>query len=508
MNIVIRTDASVEIGTGHVMRCLALADALRSKGAIISFICRELHGSLCDFLAARGYVVHRLDGLNSANKGSIFQKTPHSHWLSVNWNADAEQTEAILAKEKDVEWLIVDHYALDSEWESRMRQYAHKIMVIDDLADRPHACDLLLDQNLYLDLESRYDGLVPIHCQKLLGPKFVLLRPEFLEARKNLRIRDGLVKRILIFFGGVDPANETAKVVEAIKLIDRTDIGVNVVVGANNPHKGQIQSLCSELSNVNYHCQVSNMAELMTTADLAIGAGGTTSWERCCLGLPSLVTTLAINQEATIEAMADECHLLYLGKSANTTTTMFSKYIYVAISNHYLLRSISKKNLSLVDGRGYERIIKHLMPATIELRLATKADCKNIYLWRNTEESRKVSFVSASINWEEHTKWFETTLNDPNKVLLIGEIEGEPIGVIRYDIDNEIARISVYLVPEKYGRGHGPKLIENGNRWLLQEQPKIKTVYAEILKTNMASTKAFIEAGFEEYTNILRKSFN
>jgi len=246
----------------------------------------------------------------------------------------------------------------------------------------------------------------------------------------------------------------------------------------------------------------------MANADLAIGAGGTATWERCCLGLPSLVSTLAINQETTIEAMADECHLLYFGKSVNTTTTMLSKYIDVAISNPYLLRSISKKNLSLVDGRGYERVIKHLTPASIELRLALKSDCKKIYDWRNAEETRKVSFISSTIKWEEHLKWFEATLNNPNKVLLIGEIEGEPIGVIRYDIDNESAGISVYLMPGKYGHGYGPKLIETGSRWLLQEHPKIKVVCAEILKTNMVSTKAFIDAGFEEYANILTKNLN
>ncbi|MFH1096611.1 MAG: GNAT family N-acetyltransferase [Candidatus Desantisbacteria bacterium] len=296
------------------------------------------------------------------------------------------------------------------------------------------------------------------------------------------------------------------KALEAIQLLNRPDIGIDVVVGESNPNKDKIKDICSAMPDVRYHCQIDNMAQLMVRADLAVGAGGIATWERCCLGLPCLVSTLAINQEATIETMADECCLLYFGKSEKTTSIMISKYIDVAIDNPYLLNSFSKKNLLLVDGRGYERVIKYLMSASIELRLATKTDSKDIYLWRNAEETRKFSFTATSISWEEHTKWFEATLSDPNKILLIGEVDGEPIGVIRFDIDidNESAKISVYLVPGKYGQGYGPKLIENGNRWLLQEYPNIKTVRAEILKANIASMKAFIEAGFEEHTNILR----
>lgn len=365
MNIVIRTDASVEIGTGHVMRCLALADALRSKGAIISFICRELHGSLCDFLAARGYVVHRLDELNSANKGSIFQKTPHSHWLNVNWNADAEQTEAILAKEKDVEWLIVDHYALDSEWESRVRQYAHKIMVIDDLADRPHACDLLLDQNLYLDLESRYDGLVPIHCQKLLGPKFALLRPEFLEARKNLRIRDGLVKRILIFFGGVDPTNETLKALEAIQLLNRPDIAVDVVVGAANPSKDRIKEICLTMSNAHYHCQVDNMALLMVNADLAIGAGGSTMWERCYLGLPSITVVIADNQIEIAKTVAAQGAIWNLGLPNEVNVGSLLKAVTNILENPQTLKEMISIALNLINKDESDAILTAILETNL-----------------------------------------------------------------------------------------------------------------------------------------------
>jgi len=204
LKILIRTDSSVQIGTGHVMRCLTLADELRERGAEIVFVCRDFAGNLC------GYTEGNLK---------------HAAWLGADWQTDARQVEEII---KDFnthpDWLVVDHYALDERWERYLRSYVKKIMVIDDLADRPHDCDLLLDQNFYENLESRYDGLAPSGCKKLLGPKYALLRPEFREERKNLRKRDGYVKRIMIFFGGSDPTNETTKALEAVRMLNRPDI--------------------------------------------------------------------------------------------------------------------------------------------------------------------------------------------------------------------------------------------------------------------------------------------
>ena len=208
----------------------------------------------------------------------------HAAWLGVPWQQDATETLAALGETQPA-WLIVDHYALDLRWESILRPRVGKIMVIDDLADRPHDCELLLDQNLYQDMETRYDPLVPATCAKLLGPKYALLRPEFAQARKNLRQRDGQVMRILVFFGGVDPTNETAKAIHALASIADRQFAVDVVVGSGNPHKQQIENLCAEHEGFHYHCQVDNMAELMAAADLAIGAGGDGDVGAVCCGV-------------------------------------------------------------------------------------------------------------------------------------------------------------------------------------------------------------------------------
>lgn len=288
MGVVFRADASVQIGTGHVMRCMVLAEELRRQDVAVSFICQELPGHICDVIESRGYRTLRIPG----NTGT-------------SWIKDAEQTaEAIRGVAGKISWLVVDHYRLDLRWETRIRPMVERIMVIDDLADRPHDCDLLLDQNLCQGMERRYDGLVPPHCTKLLGPSYVLLRREFLEARGQLGKRDGRMKRILIFFGGSDQNNQTEKALDALMKVNRPDVKVDVVVGLSNPRKEDIRQRCSAIDGCAFHCQVENMAKLMALADLAIGAGGTATWERCFLGLPAIVIVTADNQLEIAKAVA------------------------------------------------------------------------------------------------------------------------------------------------------------------------------------------------------------
>lgn len=307
VKIVIRTDASIRIGSGHLMRCLTLAGRLQQRGCTVLFVCRELPGNLCGLVEEKGYALHRLPHNGTLRDDQKYTKTNTrccAGWLGVEWEADAVQTLSVLKANEPADWIIVDHYALDRRWELAIRPHAKNIMVIDDLADRSHDCDLLLDQNLYENMDGRYSGLVPDHCLKLLGPRYALLRPEFMAVRKKMRVRTGSVRRILIFLGGTDPTNETGKALEAIRSLDRPDIAVDVIVGASNPHKDGIRSLCAALPKCNYHCQVNNMAEMMAQADLAIGAGGSSTWERCFLGLPAVTIVVAKNQARTTAAVA------------------------------------------------------------------------------------------------------------------------------------------------------------------------------------------------------------
>ena len=496
--LIIRADASTQIGTGHVMRCLTLADELRVRGAEVFFVCREFNGNLCGYIEEKGYVAHRLP-VSNEREHNIESNLKHAAWLGVDWQTDARHVEEIIKSfENPPGWLVVDHYALDERWEKYLRPYVKKIMVIDDLADRSHDCDLILDQNFYENMESRYDGLVPSWCKKLLGPQYALLRSEFREARKNLRKRDGHVKRIMIFFGGSDPTNETAKALEAVRMLNRPDIAVDVVVGAFNLHRKVIEQVASDLPDCTCHFNVGNMAALMTKADIAIGAGGTTVGERCVLGLPSLVTTVAENQERIISDMAECGYLLFLGQPEMVSVDSLYHALEIALQSPWLLISFDRKTQSLIDGRGADRVVQEMMPHEISLRMATMDDCDAIYKWRNAEETRRHIFNSEPLPLDEHRRWFMESIETPNRQILIAELCGRSAGVLRYDINGRLAVISIYTVPGIKGYGIGTQIIRTGSKWLHRHFPDIHKIQAKVLPENIVSKKAFVNAGYTE----------
>ncbi len=310
MKVVIRADSSKDIGSGHLMRCLTLAQRYRNGGEVI-FICRDLPGNMSNMVKLNEFKLFLLPAANVKE-----DLTGYAKWLMVTQAQDAIETIEIVKTLGKVERLVVDSYAIDVTWEKLLRPYVAEIMVIDDLANRQHDCDIMLDQNFYLDKESRYQGLLPEHCQLLLGPKYALLREEFYQVRKSMRIRDGQLRNILVFYGGVDATDETSKAIKALQTLRETgvlhDMQVTVVVGASNERKEEISWLCEKLG-FRYLCQVSNMAELMAEADLMLGAGGSTTWERCFLGLPAIVTAIAENQVQICEDCAKEWLIIYLG---------------------------------------------------------------------------------------------------------------------------------------------------------------------------------------------------
>jgi UDP-2,4-diacetamido-2,4,6-trideoxy-beta-L-altropyranose hydrolase len=315
MKVAIRCDASNEIGTGHVMRCLTLAEQLRSNGGEVSFISRDHVGNMNDYIESHGYQLHRLPLDRTSRDG---YENEYARWLTVSLEKDVQDTVAWLREqESSVDWMIVDHYGLDDRWERAVRPFCERIMVIDDLANRRHDCDLLLDQNYFEGYEQRYEGLVPDHCGLLLGPKYVLLRDEFAQMRSKIGKRRSPVERVLIFFGGVDTTDQTSLALRAVQLLDRTDIHYDVVVGSTNRNRNKIIDRCRSILHVTCHVQVENMAELMACADLALAAGGTTTYERMYMKLPSITVSVANNQTKVLEALSRQGYLRYLGRAGS-----------------------------------------------------------------------------------------------------------------------------------------------------------------------------------------------
>ena len=344
MRVMIRTDASVAIGSGHAMRCLTLAGALRDQGAKVEFASRLLDGNLCDLIESRGFEVHRLPGATT-----------------VGWERDADETRHSVNAVQD--WLVVDHYDLDADWERRMRGCAKRVLIIDDLANRPHDCEILLDQNYYLRPQDRYDGKVPPSCRLLLGPRYVLLAPQFEKEASSPRMRDGRIRRVLIFFGGSDPTGETEKALDAIKLLGWSNVHFDVVVGAGNPRKDLIQFRCGELPKTAYYCQTSDMARLCSLADVALGAGGSANWERFKLGLPSIVLVTADNQRETVKALAAGKYIHLLGSHEEINAESMAEVLAQMAKEPSVVRHLGKRALELMktEAEGGVRLLVKMM---------------------------------------------------------------------------------------------------------------------------------------------------
>lgn len=367
------------------MRCLTLADELREEGAEIWFACRNLPGNMIPQVRAKGYRVLVLgaeddltpsdkheDNNHQSNTGVVFYpKKPPDQYMNAQetifWKDDVREIKALIGEffpgnMRPFHWLVVDHYDLDYRWENEMRACTKKAMAIDDLADRRHNCDLLLDQNLYENMENRYEGLVPAHCKALLGPEYALLRPEFKKAREKLRGRDGSIKRILVFFGGSDPTNETRKALYALSTVEKQDLAIDVVVGQSNPHKTEIEDYCNAMENASFHCQVDNMAELMLKADLAIGAGGSTTWERCYLGLPTVVILTAENQIKMIQYLAKFNAVVNLGRCERVTKSHIVRTIRKLMLSKSAVRGLGSSAQKLVcENNDQNRVAKRML---------------------------------------------------------------------------------------------------------------------------------------------------
>jgi len=355
MKIVIRADASLEMGTGHVMRCLTLADALSEKGNDVAFICRKHPGNLIQHIQAKGYRVYILeisdgnDFLAPKIEHELTGELSHAKWLGVSQEIDASDCKQILNKIKP-EWLVVDHYAIDKTWQELLKGSFQKLMVVDDLADRHHACHLLLDQTYGRSMQE-YEGLVPDTCKLMLGAEYALLRPEFAEWREfSLKRRiQSEFKNLLITMGGVDPNNITGQVLEALKTCDLPrDIEITVVMGDTAPHIKDVRVLADSMQyKTEVKVNVSNMAEIMANSDLAIGASGSTTWERCCLGLPSILFVLADNQLFTAEKLQN-LNIVSIVKSDDELKNKINTI------NFDLL---SRKSFEVTNGTGVNKVL-------------------------------------------------------------------------------------------------------------------------------------------------------
>jgi UDP-2,4-diacetamido-2,4,6-trideoxy-beta-L-altropyranose hydrolase len=336
MNIIFRVDSSIQIGAGHLMRCLTLADEFKKKNHKITFICRSLAGNLISLIK---YPVLTLP------KDCNFQSNNfYLNWLGATQEQDAKKTLDVIPNNTDL--LVVDSYAIDENWHKELKPYTKKIMVIDDLADRALDCDILLNQNLGIK-KIDYKDKTPDDCQLLLGTEYALVRPEFLDVRSQAlekRTQTKVIKNILISMGGGDNNNLTYNI---LKDIDDS-FNTTVVCDISSPHNQKIQKYAKN-KNVTVIFRSNNMEKLMLKADLAIGAGGSSSWERCCLGLPTLLFVTADNQIKIAENLEKLNAVKIVGN--------LKQDLELILNDFNLWKQMSYQSKNICDGLGVKKVV-------------------------------------------------------------------------------------------------------------------------------------------------------
>lgn len=503
MRVLVRADASVRIGAGHVMRCLTLAEALREAGAEVRFACRLLTGHMIDAIAARGFGVIRLP----AGSGAVDAGPPHVAWLEESPEADAAQCLSALGDEMPFDWLIVDHYALDAAWERTMRSIARRVMVIDDVADRDHDCDLLLDQNLAPDPRARYARRVPAEATCLFGPRFALLRRQFHDAQA---VRDteavAEVQALSVFLGGGDPDGVTERVLDVLATTLPQTVHATAIVARSNPHAERISARFSghPTFRVVDHCE--DMAAHLTACQMAIGAGGVAALERSCIGVPSVVIATAANQEEPARNLALAGACLYLGRADAVSDEYMEAAIRLLLENAPLRHLMIHAGTALVDGLGCDRVARQLLGGGVDVRPALAEDLAIAFEWRNARETRQYFHDTRPLDLSAHRDWFVRALDDPNRVLLMAERNGLPIGVLRFDVAGPLATVSIYLDPVLHGLGLGTAVLLAGEDWLRRHRPDVHHLVAEVLVGNARSAGAFSRAGFGQTLARFEKS--
>ena len=396
------------------------------------------------------------------------------------------------------DWLIADHYALGAQWERQVRRSARWLMAIDDLADRDHDCDALLDQNLVQGMISRYASRVPRACATLLGTDYALLRPQFLAARQTHDRSIGPVRRVFVFLGGSDLGNETSKAVRALLGSPEAWQEADVLIGPANPHIAEVRSLSAGDSRMRLHQGADDVAPMMAAADLAIGAGGTNTWERCCVGLPSAVVAIAENQEPICEALSSAGCLDYLGRSVEVTVGRMRAALARLAADLPARRRQHFVGRRLVDGFGTRRVARSLSESGIRmlsLRRATPQDADLYLRWANDPEVRSQSISMQAIEVVQHRRWFADRIADPDaRLWLAQDSRGVPVGQVRLEATGCEWRLDYSIATEHRGAAHAWPMLDLAFR-ALRDEVGSGTIVAEVKEGNRRSQKVLAALG-------------
>jgi len=498
-----RVDASVQIGSGHVHRCLALAQAFRSRGVESVFIHREHEGNLRALIESRGFRVYALPTPLPDYRGPA--DADYGSWLGVPESIDAEESSEVL-RAVGAQLVIVDHYGLGRGWEGFIRPHVEQVVVIEDLPDRPHSSDVIIDQ--VGTRTHRANRLGPPHGPEmtLAGPHYALIDATFSWARR-LATRRSDVGRILVFFGASDRQGLTEHALRVLSEPLFSRIHLDVVIGINASRGSNVERLAQSRGRTVLHESQRTLAPLMLRADLMIGAAGMTSWERCTLGLPSIAAIVAENQQRGAALLVAEgaARSMDLRTPDEAVPADFEQRLRnelrELLAEPTCLPAMSDSAFRLTDGCGAARVAEVLLPTspdTTRLRPVTYEDRALLFRWANDTGVRRASFRPEPISWDEHIAWFAAVQSDPSSRIWILEAQDSlPVGQFRVSVENGVGVVDYSVDSDFRGRGLGRRILSVGLDAWRQDFPTVP-LRAETTLENRRSRAALAAAGWTE----------
>ncbi len=505
MKIALRADATSEMGVGHLRRCLALADAMLELGGTSCFVVRG-DAVARHVMADSAYPVFWLPEHDAAD---VADDVPHAAWARTGWQRDAQETATALNAWAP-DWVIVDHYAFDARWHDSVRSALEcAILAIDDLGDRAIAAEILLDSNAAESHADKYAGRLKRPARMLTGPRLALLSPAYRAAPRYAFSPQ--VRSIGVFMGGTDKKGVSAMVIEALR---RAGFGgrIEAVSSAASPRLAALADVCAADGNAMLSVDLPELSAFYARHDLHIGAGGTSSYERCCIGAPTVALVFAANQLAVVPILSklgvvrgatlpgvDATRLLAGAPPLETV-------VQELLADPEQRRALSENSRQCVDGRGAERVALAMFAGTIALRPATLDDADLLHRWRNDPATRSVSINTGTIGYEEHVRWLVGVLASPSRKLSLAMVGRRPVGVIRFDaLDGGAWQVSLYMDPDLHGLGLGKRMLLAGEARMLNLGEPALEIHAQVVPGNLASQKMFEGAGYRGDTGRLVK---
>ena len=473
---IIRADASVSIGTGHVMRCLALAQAWQDRGGEVVFALAQSTPALVERLRAERIDVVCLDGAPGSEE-------------------DAGQLVA-LAQRLGANWVVVDGYQFHPPYQRSVKRAGLKLLFVDDNGEGGRSfADFVLNQNLHAS-PAMY-AQREANTRLLLGTRYAMLRREFKSWRGWKHEIVERARKILVSVGGSDAPNLGGRVIEAMALLKQHDLEARVIVGAGNPHLDSLQRSAARLDGrVRLERSPNNIPELMAWADVAVAAAGSTCWELCLLGVPAMVLDVAENQHGIARSLDAAGVAIHRG-GLETGPEDIAERLDELLHAPQLRAEMSERGQRLVDGYGADRVVSALRSAGLRVRHAEEKDCRLLWEWVNDPEVRSASFSSEAIPWEKHVEWFALKLRDPDCLIFIAEDEqGFPVGQVRFEkMQSGDFETDISIVRERRGLGLGACLMIKAAEQAFRETAA-RRLHAFIKPGNSGSIRLFEDAGF------------